>query len=321
MLRLAKYYDDLPWLSEAREQLKALVENDNCPHALLLHGSAGMGRRQLALWLTRDVLGFEAARFVPEDAGDAAARNYHPDLYVIEPEEKKASIGVNQVRALIDFLALTSHGQQGRIALIWPAEQMTVNAANSLLKTLEEPPRGTILVLISDSLTKLPATVVSRCQHMRIPTAPREIALNWLSEQGAAEQGGLLDFAGGAPLAALELYNDKFVDTAREYAADLRKLQQRNTSPVDVATRWKNDPDMALRWLDWRLTRNVREALVGPETEAAKPDFSPNQHNIRLCYQQMSQIRELRRLLKGGINAELGIAGLLMDWYGGFGSH
>ncbi len=78
---------------------------------------------------------------------------------------------------------------------------------------------------------------------------------------------------------------------------------------------------MALRWLDWRLTRNVREAIVGPETEAAKPDFSPNQQNIRLCYQQMSQIRELRRLLKGGINAELGIAGLLMDWYGGFGSH
>ena len=90
MLKLTKYYDSLPWLSGAREQLTALVEQDNCPHALLLHGSKGMGRRQLALWLTREVLGFEAERFIPEDDGDAAARNYHPDLYVIEPEEKKA---------------------------------------------------------------------------------------------------------------------------------------------------------------------------------------------------------------------------------------
>jgi hypothetical protein len=78
---------------------------------------------------------------------------------------------------------------------------------------------------------------------------------------------------------------------------------------------------MALRWLDWRLARLVRDSLgLGEGNSATGSGQKPkNGRNIHLCFQQMSQIRELRRVLNGGINAELGLAGLLMDWYGGFG--
>jgi hypothetical protein len=110
---------------------------------------------------------------------------------------------------------------------------------------------------------------------------------------------------------------------ASEYAQDLRGLEQRQLSPVEVAGRWQANADLALRWLDWRLSRTVRTCLEGPSGEAAAgaPDRqTPEvQQTIRACFRQMAQIRELRRLLNRGINAELNIAGLLMDWYGGLG--
>ena len=126
-------------------------------------------------------------------------------------------------------------------------------------------------------------------------------------------------------MAALDLHQSSFAETAGEYAADLRGLEQRQMSPVEVAGRWQANADLALRWLDWRLSRRVRSCLEGPadsaaaETGGATEQIPVMQPTLQACFRQMAQIRELRRLLNGGINAELSIAGLLMDWYGGLG--
>jgi DNA polymerase-3 subunit delta' len=309
LLNITKKYSNLPWLAELRGQLAELVADDKCPHALLIHGPAGTGRRHLTMWLAENLLGVDPWRPGSEDGKTSAG---HPDLVIVEPDEGKNSIGVDQVRSLIDFLRLTSHGKKGRVAIVWPAERMTINAANSLLKTLEEPPQGTVVVLISESTAKLPATVVSRCQRIRVPAPPAEKATAWLAEQTAgAELAGLLDFAAGAPLAALELHEADFATTARQFAADLRNLETRSVGPVEVAARWHKEPDLALQWLYWSLARKVRKATEGSRAQSLPV--------MQASFQQMTKIRELRRLLNGGINAELSIADLLMDWYGGFG--
>jgi DNA polymerase-3 subunit delta' len=325
--------DDLPWLEGIKGQLGALLGSGKCPHALLIHGRAGTGRRQLALWFAETMLGFDpfqVAGLTADFDSDAAT---YPDLCVLQPlrdkktQKLKKSIGIDQIRETLinEFLHLSSHGSAGRLVLIWPAERMTIDAANCLLKSLEEPPDGVILVLITDSIRKLPATVVSRCQRVRVAIPAREQAMEWLqSKVPGADLGNLLDFAGGAPLAALDLHGAAFTETAGQYAQDLRGLEQRQLSPVEVAGRWQANADLALRWLDWRLSRRVRSCLEdsagkagGVAARAASSGAA--QQTLQACFRQMTQIRELRRLLNGGINAELSIAGLLMDWYGGFG--
>jgi DNA polymerase-3 subunit delta' len=331
LLDIEKIYDSLPWLVEQRQQLADLVAADRCPHALLIQGRAGSGRRHLALWLATEMLGTDPSRALESDPD---AEVGHPDFFTLEPEQDKQSIGVDQVRALIGFLNLTTHGRNGRVAVLYPADSMTINAANSLLKTLEEPPGKTLIILICESLKRLPATVISRCQRVRLPAPPTDAALAWLGgEVPDADLAAMLDFAGGAPLATLALHKADFAATANQYAADLKSLEQRQVSPVVIAERWagrakgsdKKQSEMALQWLYWRLSRRVRaglEALSGKnsgETGGDSLQTGQIQLTVRACFRQMAQIRELRRLIKGGINAELNLAGLLMDWYGGLG--
>jgi len=333
LLNQYKKIDNLPWLVDIKDQLSTLLSTGKCSHALLVHGREGTGRRQLVLWLAETMLGVDPLRAVGATNDDTGGGG-HPDLCIIQPltdkktQKTKKSISIEQIRETLinKFLHLTSHGNSGRLVVIWPAESMTIDAANCLLKSLEEPPEGVYLVLITESIRRLPATIVSRCQRIRIPIPAREQGLEWLqAEVPGADFGNLLDFAGGAPMAALGLHQASFAETAGEYAADLRGLEQRQMSPVEVAGRWQANADLALRWLDWRLSRRVRSCLEGPsdhasaETGGATGQTPAIQQTLQACFRQMAQIRELRRLLNGGINAELSIAGLLMDWYGGLG--
>ena len=301
-------------MSALRAELVHLCESERSPHSLLLYGRRGTGRRQLALWLAEALLGKDPLRTI---AGSDEAAG-HPDLLVVEPADGKASISVDQVRELVDFFRLTSHSSAGRLAIVWPAESMTVNAANSLLKTLEEPPAGSLIILISESVSRLPATIVSRCQRLRVPLPPRELALEWLiAESGEATPHDLLDFAGGAPLTALALHAASFGATARGFEQDLQELQQRRAIPVEVAARWGKTPDLALEWLSWRLAGEVRSAMGVSTGTGSGPSDSADL--VHAGFQQMEQIRELRRLFRGGISTELSLAGLLMGWYGGLG--
>jgi DNA polymerase-3 subunit delta' len=318
LLSIDKQYDSLPWLTAHRQHLAELVRTDRCPHALLIQGRAGSGRRQLALWLTQELLGSDPTRVVDNGAGSAGEVG-HPDFRTLEILPDKKSVGVDQVRELIQFLSLTSHGSGARVAVVYPADSLTRNAANSLLKTLEEPPGHTVIVLISESLGKLPATVISRCQQIRIAPAADEATVDWLRDQSdGADLSRLLDFAGGAPLAALGLHERDFAALATSFAADLQGLERRQLSPIVVARRWKAEPELALQWLYWQLARRARALLDGSAgTDGGSEAL--NQAALQSGFRQMGQIRDLRRLINGGINAELSLAELLMDWYGGLG--
>jgi DNA polymerase-3 subunit delta' len=335
LLNIEKIYDTLPWLEGQRQQLADLVATDRCPHALLIQGPAGSGRRHLALWLATEVLGLDPSRTLESDP---AAEVGHPDFRTIEVLADKTRIGIDQIREIIEFVNLTSHGSRGKVVVIYPADTMVVNASNALLKTLEEPPANTLIILICESLTRLPATIVSRSQRVRIPPPPEQATLQWLAEQAEGKDlATMLDFTGGAPLATLALHEADFASTANQYAADLKSLENRQVSPVVIAERWSKKPkgvdkaeekkhlELALEWLYWRLSRKVRasmEALAAntsAETGGATPQTGQIQQTMQACFLQMAQIRELRRLIKGGINAELNLAGLLMDWYGGLG--
>lgn len=153
----------LPWLHAPAARLAAAVTRGRTPSALLIHGPRGVGREILALWFAALVLGRRPGREPPT----AGTVHGHPDFRAVRIEEEKSVISVTQIRDLIAFFGLTSHQGGTKVALILPAEAMTVAAANSLLKTLEEPPGDSVLLLVADTPSRLPATIVSRCQQLR----------------------------------------------------------------------------------------------------------------------------------------------------------
>lgn len=128
-----------------------------------------------------------------------------------EGEEKKAAkskapskeIKIEQIRQLADFMNISTHRQGLRVVVLYPAEALNMPASNALLKTLEEPPPGTVFLLSSNSLDRLLPTILSRCRKFALPMPGHDEALAWLKAQGVADADSWLREQGGAPLAAL----------------------------------------------------------------------------------------------------------------------
>jgi len=206
-----------PW--QAGLVTALMAERRRFPHALLLTGPPGIGKRTLALCVARALL-CETPRADGDACGTCASCRYaaagqHPDLRLVEPvsvdEEGTVTpqewIQVDAIRGVIDWAQLTSHRGVAKVAVIVPAERMNVAAANALLKTLEEPPPDTYLILVTAAPGRLPATVRSRCRVVPAPRPTRAAARDWLVAQGIAATAAdaLLAQAGGAPLVAQTL--------------------------------------------------------------------------------------------------------------------
>ena len=206
-----------PWQAGAVASL--LAERSRWPHAVLLTGPRGIGKRALALCLARALL-CETPRADGDACGSCASCRYaaagqHPDLRLVEPvsvdEDGNVTpqewIQVDAIRSLIDWAQLTSHRRVAKVAVVVPAERMNAAAANALLKTLEEPPPATYLILVSAAPGRLPPTVRSRCRLVPAPRPTPAVAREWLAAQGIAAGGAeaLLAQAGGAPLVAQAL--------------------------------------------------------------------------------------------------------------------
>lgn len=213
-----------PWHQQSWETLVRLV--DRLPHALLIHGVPGIGKLAIAERFAQFLL-CEARTAGGEPCGKCEGCRWfvagsHPDVRRVEPEilarrppedeeapsqrlaKPSTEIKVEQVRELADFLGLASHRGRLRVALVHPAEDMNVHAANALLKGLEEPPSGAVFVLVSHRPARLLPTVRSRCIALPIQVPAREPALEWLDAQGLSNGARWLAFAGGAPLRAWE---------------------------------------------------------------------------------------------------------------------
>ena len=207
------WIDFLPWQKSAAGA--ALAARTRWPHALLIAGPRGVGKRVLAQNFARALL-CESPQGDGLACGACPGCHYmaagqHPDFQLIEPlavddeGETKVldAIPVERVRAMRDWVQLTSHRGRAKVAVIVPAEMMNAAAANALLKTLEEPPPATFLMLVSHQPGRVPATLRSRCQRMPSPSVDARSAQTWLAQQGVAAPDVVLAQAGGAPLLAL----------------------------------------------------------------------------------------------------------------------
>ena len=181
------------WLVPALETIRGLGER--LPHALMIHGPGGWGEERIANALAVDLMRLAPGR----EARDVA----HPDLRWLSPEG--GMIKVDDIRAIVDFLVQTPQVAGRKIAVIEDADRMNVNAANALLKSLEEPPPESFIALSTGAAERLPATVRSRCQRLEVQRGDGRTVHAWLLEAGVAEDliEPLAMEHGGAPFAIL----------------------------------------------------------------------------------------------------------------------
>ena len=299
-----------PWLKDQMARLRAAHAAGRFPHALLIHEASGAGGEWLALWAAQLGLCREAGApcGVCRECRRVAALA-HPDLTLLGLIEESRQIRIEQVRELSADLALTSHGGGYKVAILSPADALNRFAANALLKTLEEPAPHTLLVLVVSQPSRLPATVLSRCQRLRIAAPTRNEALTWLATaRGQGDWNGALDTLGDAPFLALAGDPAELAEVGHDSRATLDALIAGRTDPVAAAERWSRS-QVALRlrcfenWLTERIRRQQREgALIaemraGPYLSTATPVL-----NIRELFRLVDEVRELRATLDVPLN-------------------
>lgn len=320
----------LPWHASAIDQARTAWSASRFPHAILLQGAEGLGKRQLASWLAAAVLCETSGAGPLQFCGKCAscqliAAGSHPDRYWVNPEEDKQQISVDQIREMSGRLTQTSYRHGYKVAVVEPAQQMTVNAANSLLKTLEEPTPRSVLILATSRPSGLPATVRSRCQKMAVHGPSSTEAIEWLrQESGAEADPQLLEFTGNAPLRALELAKEGRFDTLNEgMQKSLGQLLSGRSDVTQLAAEWdtkdaKPQLPHRLTWLDLWLTSVARAAIGGSADLFTFPARSPHLPslpaalNISALYAVVDQLRALKsQLTRTALQRELAIESLL----------
>ncbi|MEP7245395.1 MAG: DNA polymerase III subunit delta', partial [Gammaproteobacteria bacterium] len=196
-----------PWLTPAIASLRAAYVANRLPHGLLIHDSTGAGGDWLAGWAAALAMCTN-----PDEAPcgrcqgcTRVAANQHPDLIRMHPIEDSKQLRIEQVRELAEELSLTSHQGGYKVAILSPADMLNRFAANALLKTLEEPPPRTLLILVASQPSRLPATILSRCQRLRVRPPTRAEGIEWLQQtRGAGDWNGVLEMLGEAPFLAVD---------------------------------------------------------------------------------------------------------------------
>ncbi len=242
-----------PWQDSLWQQMAGRAQH---AHAYLLHGPAGIGKRALAERLMASLLckqpvGLEACGSCKSCSLLAAGS--HPDNYILEPEEADKAIKVDQVRELVNFVVQTAQLGGRKVVLVEPVESMNVNAANALLKSLEEPSGNTILLLVSHQSSRLLPTIRSRCVQQACPLPIEVMSLEWLAkalpECSDTERRELLTLAAGSPLAAVKLQAQGVREQRAAVVEGVKKLLKREISATQLAESWNAIPLLLL--FDW----------------------------------------------------------------------
>ena len=270
----------LPWHQDLWRRWQQRRVAGRLPHALLLAGPAGLGKGVFARRLARALLCDR-----PDADGEACGQcrscrlfraGSHPDYSVVQPEEDGKIIKVDQIRALCAFLGYTAQYGGYKIALLEPADRLNVNAANSLLKTLEEPPGDGLLLLVTAQPARLPATVRSRCQKTGFDRPAAAVAVPWLAARVAdgLAPAALLDIAGGAPLAALAQADGDRWRRRRELFECYAQALAGRMDPIRAAERWtQGDLTESLRWLIGWQTDLIRLKMSADPPRLTNPDL------------------------------------------------
>ena len=318
------------WQRTNWQNLTSSQQNKRLGHGLLFHGAAGIGKKAFAIEFSHWLMCEQP--LADKACGDCKScqliqADSNPDLLTLYPEEEGKAIKVDQVRELIQKVSLTSHGSGYRVIIISPADALNINASNSLLKTLEEPPANTILILISDKPSKLMATIRSRTQMVRFDLPQEEQSLAWLNQQNIENATLLLKLSAGAPLAATAMAKEGGLEVRDKLFNNWQELATGNSDALESAAMWSKDGfkvlgNLPLNWVSSWLTDMIRCLQGGNIETMSNLDYAQplqnlaGQVDLKSMYGLLDRLNDTLRLSDTPANQLMLIEGLLLHWAG-----
>jgi DNA polymerase-3 subunit delta' len=234
----------LPWLVPLYDRFHSLVEKGELPHSILLSGQAFSGKSiLLRRFVSRLLCAEENAPCDRCHQCELLRADTHPDFKLLVPEDSK-QILIDQVRRMVEWAAQTAQQGGRKVCVIQPAHFMNVQAANALLKCLEEPSEAITIILVSEEVNRLLPTIRSRCQQFTCHTPDRGQAIAWLEQnhESKLDAALLLDIAADMPLRAMEVIDDDYLELRRRIAEGLVDVLRQKGSPIEMAGLLSGEP-------------------------------------------------------------------------------
>lgn len=322
-------WDKIIGHAEQKRQFRALLEEGRMPHALLFTGADGIGKRMLGRVLAAAILcGKKAAPCGHCASCQAMQRGSHPDYYEVLPEgggKAAKIIRIEQIRAMQTIASRYPILSQERVVLIDEAECMNEAAANSLLKTLEEPEGKVTFLLITSARSSLLDTIVSRCMPVAFGMLPAEEMTVVLKERGipAAEAAELASLSDGSLGRAVMLYENGGLKLRDDAAAFLEQIRAMDMEHVWQIAKNKGDMERE-KLIEWFMYLNMllRDMLVLYE-DGASPLLYHKDSRQRLAamlpyfsetriFAMLREVREMQRRLQANVNLRLQVEGFLL---------
>jgi DNA polymerase III subunit delta' len=317
-------------------------------HALLIQGRNGIGKRDFAYALAQSLLCENLDTKTHQACGTCEACHWfsqgnHPDFRLVEPAslqeesaeadsddsktsdkpDKKASsqIAIGQIRELEDFVSISTHRDGYRVIMLNPAEAMNANAANAILKMLEEPPANTRFLLVTSEPRRLLPTVISRCRRVEMAMPEKKVSQQWLAEQGIEQADSLLAQSGDAPLAALKLADGEYQAGRREW---LQGLAQGKSTPFMMLAEGQQKQPLVqpVNWMqtwcyDLLAIKSGAQARYNVDYTDALTKLAQNLSTQKLLEWE-NLLKSAKRFATHPLNARLFLEQLLMSYTGCF---
>ncbi|NMH58670.1 DNA polymerase III subunit delta' [Alteromonas ponticola] len=264
----------LPWLLSPYHAIVNRLSANRLHHALLLTGTEGIGKMQLAERLANIMLCKLPAEHQPCQQCQSCqlfAAGTHPDFHMLQSERQ---IGVDLVRESIAKLSRTSQLSGNKVLIIPAAETMTEAAANALLKTLEEPTANTYLILVTHQLSRILPTILSRCEKHALPTPTTQQSLEWLRQQGMEVTEAQLQAYAYAPLKVQSSLSEPGGVQYADFITGLESIIAGNTDETQFAGNWQEEAKRIVGWcqhyIHRQYIRNQKQSALAVYNECIK---------------------------------------------------
>ena len=316
----------LPWQKNNWDLFSAYLKQQRIPQALMICGRPGLGKVQLARQIAQSLLcnrSLDSGIYCDTCHSCTLFKaETHPDFLFLEPETEAKNINVTQIRSLISKLQLKPQFDSYRIIIVNPAELLNQSAANSFLKCLEEPAEKTVMLLVTDKPSKLPATIISRCQKMKLFTPDKQLAINWLQQQKIpGDLPVLLSIALGSPLLAEKYAQQQLLSLRNHCFEQWIELAHQHAEPVTIAEEWLQHSDEPL--IGWVISWIIDIIKIQYHTDISNL-YNPD---LKQSLQELSQKLNLQGLFEfydkllqsktnpgSNLNRQLFFEEILINW-------